>query len=54
MSKLTKRELIDFAITSVVVFVLFASTESAWIPLLMYPYSVWKFYDGMTRRDLTA
>jgi hypothetical protein len=54
MSELTKRKLIDFAITGAVAFVLAANTDNAWIPLVVFPYSVWNFYDGMTRRDLKA
>jgi hypothetical protein len=49
MSSLQKRILIDFAVTIVFGVTLVALTEKWWIPLVMFPYSMWNFYDGATR-----
>lgn len=54
MSERTKRRLIDIAVTFAFTSTLLVLTEKWWIPFALFPYAMWNFYDGMTRRDLQA
>lgn len=52
VSERTKRILIDIAVQVVFLFTLTVITEKWWIAFTMFPYAMWNFYDGMTRRGL--
>jgi hypothetical protein len=52
MNNLTKRRLMDFAVTVVFAFTVTFLTGKWWMPFALFAYSMWNFWDGMTRRDL--
>lgn len=51
MSPITKRRLIDFAVTVVTMAILIGAGAGFWSSVII-PYAIWNYYDGQTRASL--